>query len=348
MPLSRRVPPHHRQRTASALGMALLLATGPLAAQAVMPSGGLRSFTTACKAMRTLRLPIADSLHFPTMIGSVTVDDRGVLYLTDSKGAAAYAVDSTGRPLGRVAKRGRGPGEFTWMQQVIRAPDRRLYVLDQAGMAVGVLDSSGTELRRIPTPGIGGRRMALLSDSIPIIAGHYDVGRTNRQVVAFTPRGESLWSRGELPDLLRQLRPRLDLSFVAQLDQRSFIVGSGITPEVTIVTSTGEQRRRLALDALWRPIAPAPEDQRVHPEELSKRLSRATPIYEAVTLAPQLVAIGFGPHLALLDFRSERVTLYPNVPGVLSAGRGGKVLMTLPPEDDANVLTWYACEGGAR
>lgn len=332
------------RRAVGAVVAPVLLVTANLAAQETLAVTGTASFATACRADRPIRLPIADSLRYPVLISSVTVDDKGRLYVVDSRGAGAFAFDSLGRPLFRVGSRGRGPGEFERITQVTRSRGGRFFVLDQVGMTVGVLDSTQREVARIRTRAIGGRRMILQDDSIPVLAGHYDLGRSDRQLAAFSTNGDLLWSSIDLPPLLRRLTPRLDLSVATALANGDIVTGSGIVPEIWLHSKGRTTRISLPLSTRWRQLEPLGNNIR-NPSLVAEWLSRSTVAYEAVTIGDRLIAIGFGTDVAVIDLLARRLLILTDAPGVLSAGRpSGRLLLTSPPDGPENVLTWYTCK----
>jgi hypothetical protein len=69
-------------------------------------------------------------------VTGATVGPRGEVYVADRIGSTVRAFDASGSFLGTVGSEGRGPGEFTWPNDLTFDPQGRLYVRDVYQLSV--------------------------------------------------------------------------------------------------------------------------------------------------------------------------------------------------------------------
>ncbi|MCC6929336.1 MAG: hypothetical protein IT359_10130 [Gemmatimonadaceae bacterium] len=73
------------------------------------------------------RHPLADSLG---ELSGIALDARGNVYVSDFSATTVWILDAGGRSVGRVGRKGRGPGEFEAPTGIAVAPDGNLVVRD--------------------------------------------------------------------------------------------------------------------------------------------------------------------------------------------------------------------------
>lgn len=86
-----------------------------------------------------------------SMIGNIDLVriDGDRIYILDKSAYAVFIFTSEGEYVNRIAKRGRGPGEYVDISD-IQARDGKLWLLDRGGKAITVYDESGAWIRVFP------------------------------------------------------------------------------------------------------------------------------------------------------------------------------------------------------
>lgn len=107
------------------------------------------------KLVEDLRLGTIDSEGPQTFgsIASITVDDRGRLWVLDSQASELRVFGRSGDHVRTVGREGSGPGEFTRPVRADVGPEGRIWVMDPQNGRLSVFDSAGTYIEGIQAPG---------------------------------------------------------------------------------------------------------------------------------------------------------------------------------------------------
>jgi hypothetical protein len=131
-------------------------ATGAMFAQTDTVRLPERASCIACR----LKIEIMATLGTDSVDGYLTdyplwasMDHRGVIYVAlQPPGGLLLTFDTTGRFLGRIGRKGRGPGEFQFPVSAVPASRGELLVWDFIGSFLTVLDSSRRYASRVHQP----------------------------------------------------------------------------------------------------------------------------------------------------------------------------------------------------
>jgi hypothetical protein len=123
-------------------------------------------------------------------IGGAAVRSDGTLVVADVMASNVRFFDSRGQFLGQSGRKGRGPGEFSNIQQMLRIPGDTVVIWDEVGARITWIGPSG-ELSRVETrPGprtfhVG----ALLADGSRVIPVYPDLVQPTVDRVLWRPNG---------------------------------------------------------------------------------------------------------------------------------------------------------------
>ncbi|MCL4222264.1 MAG: hypothetical protein KJZ65_12940 [Phycisphaerales bacterium] len=128
----------------------------------------------------------------------VAVDaGRDRIYVADAGAHQVVVISADGTEIGRIGRRGTGPGEFNFPTDVVLGPDGSIVVSDSLNFRVQVLDSGGGFVRQIgqkgDMPGYFSQPKGVAIDP----EGHLYVVDANFEAVqVFSPDGALLMSFG--------------------------------------------------------------------------------------------------------------------------------------------------------
>ncbi len=133
------------------------------------------------------------------IIGAVTYDSDGRLYVADNQSAQIFVFDPDGRKRTQFGSRGTDEGQFRSICAIAVGPDGTIYVADQQALAVQLFDSQGNYLRGWGRHEMGAANFSLPSGIALDSSGHILVSDELRhQVKIFTRDGVLLGQLGGL------------------------------------------------------------------------------------------------------------------------------------------------------
>ena len=133
------------------------------------------------------------------VIGAVTYDSEGKLYVADNQSAQIYVFDPDGRKRSQFGSRGTDEGQFRSICGMVIGADGTIYVADQQALAVQLFDSQGNYVR-----GWGRHEMGAANFSLPSGIALDSKGRIlvsdelRHQVKVFDREGAFLYQFGGL------------------------------------------------------------------------------------------------------------------------------------------------------
>lgn len=147
------------------------------------------------------------------MIGAVTYDADGRLYVADNRSGEIYIYDPDGRKRQQFGSHGTDEGQFQSICAIAVAADGTIYVADQQALAVQVFDSQGNFIRGWGRHEMGAANFSLPSGIAVDSQGHVIVtDELRHQVKIFTPAGVLLHQFGGLGEGGGQLSFPSDVS----------------------------------------------------------------------------------------------------------------------------------------
>ncbi len=129
--------------------------------------------------------------------GRIAVDAKENAYIADNSDMAIKVFDPQGQYLRAIGRKGEGPGEFTFIGDMVPLPDGRLLVIDFQSRRTSFFSSEGNFLSSFPWT-IDIERIYLATDSSYILEeGIYGDEKPERWIKKIGFSGEELLSFGQ-------------------------------------------------------------------------------------------------------------------------------------------------------